>query len=97
MTPSDPHDPFDDGDGPELSDHSKDQTLLAARIFDYIDSDGEMLMVDVVDEEFLAVSVQRRGQTEVLSALVGEIEQARKMAHAIIEWADDIEEARRED
>lgn len=87
--------PYYDGGDPQFFDYSpKEQPLVAARIYDYIDGDGEMLTVTVVDEEFLAVSVQRRGQTAVLRAIIGETEEARKISHALIEWADAVDEAR---
>lgn len=92
-----PYNPYYDGDDPEFANYNPKKTpTVVARISDYIDGDGEMLTVEIADEEFLAVSVRRRGQSPVLTAVIGETEQVRKMAKAMIEWADDIDEARRD-
>lgn len=57
-------------------------------VYDYIDGDGDMFSVDVVDECWLALSVLRHGRTAILTCVISEPEEARKIAGRLIEWAD---------
>lgn len=67
---------------------------LAATIYDYIDEDGDLLSVDIVNEEYLAFSIQRRGQDAVLTAVFDDTTDVRQMVAKILEWADDIDEVK---
>jgi hypothetical protein len=81
----------------EISDLNRQPEYLgAAGIYDYIDSRGEQLRLASVDEEYLEVAVIHAGGDPALAAVFNETSDARKFAEHIIEWADDIEEARKD-
>ncbi len=70
--------------------------LAAVQMYDYIDSRGCLLRLASVDEEYLEITVFAPGGEPALAAVFDETADARKFAEHIIEWADDIEEARQD-
>jgi hypothetical protein len=58
------------------------------RIYDYIDADGDMLALDTVDDHWLAITVVEHGKTAVLSSMLTDPDDARRMAAHLIRWAD---------
>lgn len=61
-------------------------------IYDYIDGDGDLVSLDVVDTAYLAVSVMRRGRTAILTSIIDDAAEARKMAAQLNRWADEREQ-----
>lgn len=60
-------------------------------LYDYIDGDGDMITLDVVDEKWLAISVIQHGKTAALTTILSEPGDARKMAGHLTSWAEQME------
>ena len=65
----------------------------AITIYDYIDGDGDLIALDIVDEEWLALSIIKHGMASILTVVINEPSDARKLASHITEWADAVEGA----
>lgn len=65
----------------------------AQRVYDYLDGDGDLLAVDVVEKSWLAVSLRQHGEeTVILAVLINDPAEARKLAAQLLNWADDKED-----
>ncbi len=75
------------GDDFPFTDEDVDQ------VYDYIDSDGDLLDVSVVDRTWLAFTIIRHGKTAALTTVISEPTEARKLAAHLSGWADKMEES----
>lgn len=60
-------------------------------LYDYIDGDGDLLSVDVFDGVWLAVSIYKHGRTALLTVLINDPGEARKISAQLDSWADEQE------
>lgn len=63
----------------------------AVCLYDYIDSDGDLLDVSVVEGVWLVVTIIQHGKTAALSTILNEPDEARKIAAQLTAWADEME------
>ena len=73
-----------------MSDDDSQLPRIAINLYDYIDCDGDLLSIDV-SEHYLVISVLVAGRTACLGASIGEPSEARKIAGALLSWADEKE------
>lgn len=57
-------------------------------VYDYIDGDGDMLSLDLVDDHWLAVTVIAAGKKAALTSILSEASDARKMAGHLLAYAE---------